>query len=429
MPNRIKVMIVDDIAETREQLRKLLSFDPDIDVVAMVPTGEQAVEIVSDAYPDVILMDINLPGMDGITATGKVVEAVPNVQVIMLSVQGETDYLRRAMMAGARDYLVKPPSSDELLDAIHRAYKLKQKMGTGPLGPAGPTGAVQQTMVQPGGHLEAKVITVFSPKGGTGCTTLAVNLALALKEMLGTESKVCLIDGNLQFGDISIFMKLQPARTMTDLAPHAHDLDSGLLNSILVTHSSGVQVLTAPASPEEAEIVHEVAEDGSGNSRIRAILEFVKAEFDYVVIDTAHHVDEVLLAAMDTTDLLLVVTRPIIPEIRGARLFIELLHKLKFDLDGVGLVINGVDNKRMGIQPEAIERAMMPALAQVPLDERTALRAANLGEPVLLKGGRTALGQGIKALAEKVHDRVHAPVEEPVEEAESQRRVGLGRLL
>ncbi len=113
--------------------------------------------------------------------------------------------------------------------------------------------------------------------------------------------------------------------------------------------------------------------------------------------------DDVLLAALDVSDLVLVVTRPIIPEIRGARLFVELLRKLNYDFAKLGLVINGVDSKRMGIQPEAIERAMMPALAHIALDERTALRSANLGEPLMMKGARTPLGQGITALAEKVH--------------------------
>jgi Flp pilus assembly CpaE family ATPase len=125
----------------------------------------------------------------------------------------------------------------------------------------------------------------------------------------------------------------------------------------------------------------------------------------------------------------MVVTRPVIPEIRGARMFVELLHKLSFDLKKVGLVINCADSKRMGIQPEAIEKAMMPALAHLPLDERTALRAANLGEPVLPKSSRTPLGQGLVTLAERVHARVHGPVEEEAPEPEPQRRVGLGRLL
>ncbi|MGC9469646.1 MAG: AAA family ATPase [Anaerolineae bacterium] len=426
MPDRIRVMIVDDIAETREQLRKLLAFDPDVDVVAMVATGEEAVEVITEARPDVVLMDINLPGMDGIAATAKIIEAVPTVQVIMLSVQGETDYLRRAMMAGARDYLTKPPGADELLDAIHRAHTLKQKLGTGPLGPL-PGGAAKPTTARSQAALNAKVVTVYSPKGGTGCTTIAVNLAIALQNLLGPESKICLIDANLQFGDVSIFMKLQPARTLADLAPHAQDLDPDLLNTVVVTHDSGVKVLVAPSSPEEAEVFRDGGVEESGaNSRFRTILEFARPQFDYIIVDTAHQVDDVLLAAMDMTDLFLVVTRPVIPEIRGARMFVELLHKLKYEFDKVGLIINGADSKRMGIQPEAIERAMMPALAHLPLDDRTALRAANLGEPVMSKASRSTLGQGMANLATKVHERVHAPAEE---EEEPQKRSGLGRLL
>jgi pilus assembly protein CpaE len=434
MAETIKVMIVDDIAETREQLRKLLSFDPDIEVIAMVGSGEEAVETVEEALPDVILMDVNLPGIDGIVATSRVIEKVPTVQVVMLSVQGETDYLRRAMMAGARDYLTKPPSADEMIDAIRRAYKLKQQMGTGSLRTSG----VETQEVAPdrgrgrSGVLEGKIITVYSPKGGTGCTTVAVNLAIALRRLLGAEAKVCLIDGSLQFGDVSIFMKLQATRTLTDLAPHAEDLDPDLLNTVMVPHGSGVRVLVAPESPEQAEIFREGGVEESGaNRRFKAILDFARSEFDYVIVDTGHQVDDILLAVMDVNDLMLLVTRPVIPEIRGARLFVQLLQKLDYDLERLTLLINGVDNKRMGIQPEAIERAMMPALAHLPLDERTALRSANLGEPVMMKGGRTDLGQAISELAERIHERVHASPEDEDEEAsqEAQRRSGLGRLL
>lgn len=430
MTDKIRVMIVDDIAETREQLRKLLSFDPDIEVVAMVGSGEAAVETVTQALPDVILMDINLPGIDGITATGKVVEAVPSVQVIMLSVQGETDYMRRAMMAGARDYLTKPPSADDLLDAIHRAFKLRQKMGTGSLNLA-TAAAGSATRQASQSDKEGNVITVYSPKGGTGCTSISVNLAVALQAMLGPDASVCIVDSNLQFGDVSVFMKLKPTRTLSDLAPHAQDLDPELLKTIVVPHSSGVQVLVAPATPEEAESFNEGGVEETGaNSMLKSILDFIRYQFDYTIIDTAHRVDDILLAAMDVSDLLLIITRPILPEIRGARLFIELLQKLDYSMDKIALVINNVDNKRMGIQPEAIERAMMPALAHLPLDERTALRAANYGEPVLPKGARTALGQAIIELAKKVRARftVEDPVASPPSN-EGQRRSGLGRLL
>jgi pilus assembly protein CpaE len=429
MAEKIRVMIVDDIAETREQLRKLLSFDPDVEVVAMAASGEEAIQVVSQARPDVVLMDVNLPGMDGIAATGKIVEAIPTAQVIMLSVQGETDYMRRAMMAGARDYLTKPPSADDLLDAIHRAFKLRQKMGTGPLSPAAAAAAPQTAQTRR--DKQAKVLTLYSPKGGTGCTTLAVNLAIALQAMVGPDSSVCVVDANLQFGDVSIFMKLQPTRTLADLAPHIQDLDLDLMKNILVPHTSGVQVLVAPAAPEDAEVFAEGGVEETGANRaLKAILNFARYQFDYVIVDTAHGVDAILLAALDVSDMVMVVTRPVIPEIRGARLFIELLRKMDYTADRIALVINGVDNKRMGIQPEAIEKAMIPAIAQIPMDERLALRAANYGEPILPKNARTPLGQAMIDFAKKLRMHFTEEVPEaPAANSEAQKRAGLGRLL
>ncbi|NBD34896.1 MAG: response regulator [Chloroflexi bacterium] len=429
MPEKIRVMIVDDVAETREQLRKLISFDPDIEVVAMVGSGEEAVTIAPKALPDVVLMDINLPGMDGITATGEIVDIMPTVQVVMLSVQGESDYMRRAMMAGARDFLTKPPSADDLLNTIHRTYKLRQKMGTGQLTPGGAPGG--QAPVEQRPAQQGKILTVFSPKGGTGCTTIAVNLAIALQTLLGADARICLIDANLQFGDVSIFLKLQATRTLTDLAPHAQDLDSNLLRTVIATHSSGIRVLAAPVTPEEAEMFQDAGvEEGGSNRAMKAILEFAQKEFDYLIIDTARHIDDIVLAALDINDLLLVLTRPIIPDIRGARMFIELLQKLEYPMEHVDLVINNVDNKRMGIQPEAIERAMMPAIAHIPLDERTALRAANYGEPFILKDNRTPIAQAVIDLAKKLHNRFAQRAEEKAAaEEETQRNVGLGRLL
>src|SRR5579883_1747853 len=86
--------------------------------------GPSAIERAKELQPDIVLMDINMPGMDGIRATEAISSEVPVSQVIMMSVQGETDYLRRAMLAGARDFLVKPFGADELANTIRRVYEL-----------------------------------------------------------------------------------------------------------------------------------------------------------------------------------------------------------------------------------------------------------------------------------------------------------------
>ena len=118
---KIRVLIVDDIAETRENVRKLLQFESDIEVVGAAKSGKEGIDFSHEYDPDVILMDINMPDMDGISATEAILQKQPHAQVIMLSVQGDPNYMRRAMLAGARDFLTKPPMADELISAIRRA--------------------------------------------------------------------------------------------------------------------------------------------------------------------------------------------------------------------------------------------------------------------------------------------------------------------
>jgi len=86
---KIRVLIVDDIAETRDNLRKLIQFEPDIEVVGQAGTGEEGVELTKEKRPHVVLMDINMPGLDGISASEIITRETPTSQVIMMSVQGE----------------------------------------------------------------------------------------------------------------------------------------------------------------------------------------------------------------------------------------------------------------------------------------------------------------------------------------------------
>src|SRR5674476_1226766 len=120
MADQIHVLIVDDIPETRDHLAKLLGFEKDIEVVGASASGAEALQMAARLLPDVVLMDINMPDMDGITATELLSAQVPTTAIVMMSVQGEEDYLRRSMLAGAREFLVKPFSSDELTAAIRQ---------------------------------------------------------------------------------------------------------------------------------------------------------------------------------------------------------------------------------------------------------------------------------------------------------------------
>ena len=251
---KVRVMIVDDVSETRENVRKLLQFESDVDVVGVARTGKEAIQLSLDLNPDVVLMDINMPDMDGISATEAIRSKQPSVQVVILSVQGDQNYMRRAMLAGARDFLTKPPMGDELISAIRRAGSMAQSeraknaqvQVTPVVGNVGP-------MVAGYGSTRGKIVTVYSPKGGTGCTTLAVNLA---KTLHNEDTRAALVDGNLQFGDVAVFVNEQGKNTIIDLAPRAEELDPEIVEEVMLKHAaSGLHILAAPSRPEYAEKV------------------------------------------------------------------------------------------------------------------------------------------------------------------------------
>src|SRR5438874_9415078 len=174
MADKIRVLIVDDIPETRDHLTKLLGFESDIEVVATASSGAEALELAGRHQPDVVLMDINMPDMDGITTTEKLSTHVPTTSVVMMSVQGEADYLRRSMLAGAREFLVKPFSSDELSASIRQVWSRERDKVTRmvvPMASAAPTNGNRSHQKR------GQVIAFFSPKGGVGRTTMAVNAA------------------------------------------------------------------------------------------------------------------------------------------------------------------------------------------------------------------------------------------------------------
>jgi pilus assembly protein CpaE len=390
---KIRVLIVDDIPETRENLRKLLYFENDIEVVGAAISGEEGIQMAKELEPHIVLMDINMPGVDGITAGEAISQEVPASQVIMMSVQGEADYLRRSMLAGAREFLIKPFSSDELVSSIRRVYELGAAQRARYQAPAPPVSATAQRQPPPPEEL-GKVISVFSPKGGTGCSTIATNLAIALQTE--TEARVVLVDGSLQFGDIAVLLNLKPVRTIADLVPHMSELDGELIHSVMIPHPSGIKTLLAPPRPEMADLVVP--------DHMKRILEELKKTFDFIIVDTWTSLHDLVLAIMDVSDRIVLITTPDIPSIKNTKLFFEVTEALGYPPEKVFLTINKVD-RRSSIRVEDIETGIKhPVAATLALDERVATPAANQGAPFVFSAANSAIAQGMVDLAHQVLD-------------------------
>jgi len=395
---KIRVMIVDDVSETRENVRKLLQFESDVEVVGVARTGKEAIQISQDLHPDVVLMDINMPDMDGISATEAIRAKQPAVQVVILSVQSDQNYMRRAMLAGARDFLTKPPMGDELISAIRRAGAMAQsERSKSAQIPIAPISGNAGSMIGYGAP-KGKIVTIYSPKGGTGCTTLAVNLALTLNN---EDTRVALVDGNLQFGDVAVFINEQGKNTIVDLAPRAEELDPEIVEEVMLKHAaSGMHVLAAPSR-------HEYAEKVSSGQYLKE-LEYLRQMYAYVVVDTAALLTDVTLAAIDVSDLIVLVTTQDIPSIKNCRLFLDLLQTLGIERDRVLFVMNRYD-KRINITPERVtENLKQEVVSVIPFDEQTATKAVNRGIPFVLDSKNQPAARGVFSLAESVRARVAA---------------------
>jgi pilus assembly protein CpaE len=388
MSDRIRVLIVDDIPETREHLSKLLGFETDMDVVGTAESGPEALELAPRVAPDVVLMDINMPGMDGIVTSEQLATQVPTAAVIMMSVQGEADYLRRSMLAGAREFLVKPFSADELTTSIRKVHarEVDKQARSAERAEAAGTGAGRSAdrAGAPG-----IVVTVFSPKGGVGRSTIAVNLAVAAAR---NGKRVALVDGSLQFGDVAVLLNLDSRhRSLADLIPEMGGDVPESLETALLHHDSGVDVLLAPPTPETAELV--------APTYVRHVLERLREDHDLVVVDAPPALNDMTLMMLDVADRIVAILTLEITNIKNLRLFLEVARQLGYEDDRVMLVLNRADSS-LGIRVADVERSLGRSVDHsIVSDGRSVVYALNRGIPFVISNPEAQVSQDVIRLA------------------------------
>ncbi len=392
MADQIRVLIVDDIPETRDHLTKLLGFESDIEVVGSAASGMEALELAVTLSPDVVLMDINMPDMDGIATTEQLAARAPAASVVMMSVQGEADYLRRSMLAGAREFLVKPFSSDELTASIRQVYSRERdkqsRMAVTPSSGGGAPAVGADTDREPG-----MIVALFSPKGGVGRTTVAVNMAVAAATELG--KKVVVVDASFQFGDVGVLLNLNPKnKSIADLVPELEAGDPESLDTFVINHSAGIRVLLAPPSPEMAELIT--------TSGVKRVLEALRAQHDLVVVDCTSWFNETTLAILDMADVILTMLSLEITSIKNMRLFLEVAEQLGYEAGKVRLVLNRADST-LGIRVADVEHSIGRKVDHtIVSDGRSVVYALNRGVPFFLSNREAQVSQDILRLAQSV---------------------------
>jgi len=128
---KIRLLLVDDQMIIRQGLRSLLEAKPDLEVVGEAENGQQAIAQVETLQPDIVLMDVRMPVMDGVAATRLICQQFSQTKVLVLTTFDDDDYVSQAMRLGARGYLLKDTHSDDLAAAIRAVYKGYSQMGPG----------------------------------------------------------------------------------------------------------------------------------------------------------------------------------------------------------------------------------------------------------------------------------------------------------
>ncbi len=383
MTDKIRIIVADDTDETRELVGRYLEFDDRFQLVASAKNGREAIELTDELKPDIVLMDINMPEMNGLEATEYLSKHHPTVIVIIMSVQAELDYMKKAMVSGAKEYIVKPFGIDDLNQTILSTYeKVSERTAN----------LIVESSAANQDH-KSFVLAFFSSKGGVGKSVLSTNVAHALSKL--TKGKVALLDFDLQFGDLGMINNIKPKVTITELTDEHMAEDAEGIKNYLLPITSNLDILLAPRKPEFAEYISE--------KQIKDIINSLKQSYEYIIIDTATNFEETTLATLDSCDRIYFIATMDLLAIKNTKLGLEVMHSLRYSQDKVRMLINR--NVRSDIKIPDVEKTLNYKIdATLPEEAKVLLKSVNQGVPVISDARAKGLkfGKGVMKLAKEI---------------------------
>lgn len=379
--NKINIIIADDIEETRNVIKKILNFESEFfNVVGEAGNGQEVLELIPKVTPDIVLMDINMPVLNGLETTDRITNEFPNVIVIIMSVQGESEYLKKAMLNGAKEYIIKPLNYDELVLTIKSTYeKYKKKL--------------EAANTKKEKSYDAKIITCFSSKGGVGKSVIAVNSAiLSSKEK---NKKTLLIDLDLQFGDISMLVNQYNKKTILHIIEDNENESYENIKPYLYSYNDKLDILFAPGKPEAAEYITK--------DNIENLIKLLKIHYEIIIIDTGINFNDYTLFALDKAEIIYYVSTMEITSLKNTKLGLGVMQSLGYDKNKVKLIVNKF-NTSFGISKKDVEDTFSDnTIFLVPDDEKNMSLSVNKGTPLcdLPKYNKLKIIKAFEYLCEK----------------------------
>ncbi len=303
---RPKVLVVDDAVVMRKIMTKVL--ETEYEVVGDAGDGKAAFEAVELLRPDIVVMDVTMPILDGIQATRMIHEQFPEIDVVILSGVSNEDSVRAGLAAGARDYLIKPVKSAEILEVLAR---LVRQRAAPKVSEDAPSALSPEVLGPPG----SGIWSFLGAQGGDGRTTLVLALA---NELLALNQRVVVVDGDFVFGDLCFYLGIEAqGKELAGLLAPTQDRAPEELARSLLTHSSGLRVAgRASDAPPFFE---------STPLQLMDLVRGLRSIADFVLVDFPTGIPDALLPLIDESRYVFPVASSRPESLRNLHTMIEVL--------------------------------------------------------------------------------------------------------
>jgi pilus assembly protein CpaE len=315
-------------------------------------------QLMNSHAPDVLVIDVQTDDPAEMSRLSSVIrESERGISVIATGVDATLDDIRRLMRLGVVDYLPQPISRSDVLSTLEAM--------------------VQRRRAAASAQAVGRALTFIKSGGGMGATTLAIQTALCLRHLNQGKAKVCILDLDLQFGNVALYLDLDPGLTAGDVISAPERLDSSLLLSVMSHHESGVDVLAAPR-----ELVPLNAMTPKFASQL---IELACQHYEHVVVDLPQDWTDWTHAVLSHSGLVALVTQLSVGAIRQARRQLDILASEDLGHVPLAVVLNRYEKRPFasGIRVKEAEKALGRSIDHfIPNDYKTVSEALNRGVPV-----------------------------------------------
>lgn len=358
--SNIRLFIVDDSEETRGLVRRYIEIGEEFQVVGEAGSGKEALDKLRVTDTDIVLMDINMPNGNGLETTEEISKKYPHIVVVIMSVQREAEYLKKAMLSGAREYIIKPFNMDSLTLTINSAYNTEMERRK-------LLGATKEKEDRKG-----KITTFYSSKGGVGKSLIASNFAVMTAKL--KKEKTILLDMDLLFGDIGLLLDAKSRQNIFTLIEEGEKIDEELLSKHITPYKENLDLLLSPSSPELAEVVK--------GSHVEELIMALRAIYDHVIIDTTNDFSETTIMSLDLSDKVYYISTPDLLSIKNTKVGLEVMNSLNYKDGKISVMINQ-DGMFGGLDKAEIKKILSSEVGVfIPYDIKTVGESISSGEPI-----------------------------------------------